>query len=108
MKEPEYTERPKALENSTRESFLVGRIIKRVVTPKGSDFFVILADGTAKGKRFRADARQFACPDKIRPDTIISFYPDDAAKQSSVLTTGKVEVVQGTHGKAERNSRKVH
>ena len=84
MKEPEYTEGPKALENSTRESFLVGRVVKRVTTPQGGDFFIVLAEGSAS-KRFRADARLFVCPDKVVPNSLVSFYPDVAKRTSQKL-----------------------
>lgn len=84
MKQTEYREGPEAPENSTRESFLVGRIVKRVFTPQGGDFFIVLAEGPTS-KRFRADARLFACPDKVEPDTLISFYADKSPRTSKSL-----------------------
>ena len=69
---------------SIPKPFLIGRIVKRVVTPKGGDFFVVLAEGPTS-KRFRADARLFACPDKVEPDTLVSFYADESPRTSNTL-----------------------
>jgi len=57
--------------------FLIGRVVKRVQTERGGDFFLVLAEGPTS-KRFRADARLFSCPDKIAPETLVCFYPDEA------------------------------
>jgi hypothetical protein len=64
--------------------FLIGRVVKRVRTDSGGDFFVILAEGEAS-KRFRADARLFACPDNVQPDLLVSFYADSNPRTSKTL-----------------------
>jgi len=74
------------------EPFLTGRIVKRVSTDSGGDFFVILAEGEAS-RRFRADANLFSCPDKIAPDTLVSFYPSDSAAKRTSKTLPRVRQI---------------
>ena len=73
-----------SLSKHSMKPFLIGRVVKRVITPQGGDFFIILADGPTS-KRFRADARLFARPEKVEPDTLVSFYPAEGTKQASKL-----------------------
>ena len=68
----------------TFRPFLTGRVVKRVRTDNGGDFFIVLAEGEAC-KRFRADAKLFDCPDNVEPDTLVSFYADSEHRTSKTL-----------------------